>query len=60
MLIENTRDRETGLLKGYTDNYIPVMAKGRDELMNKLVNVRITDILDKMVMSEIVESLPVN
>jgi threonylcarbamoyladenosine tRNA methylthiotransferase MtaB len=60
VLIENTRDRETGLLKGYTDNYIPVMTRGGDELMSKLVSVRIADILDDMVIGEIVESLPAN
>ncbi|MBI3599241.1 MAG: tRNA (N(6)-L-threonylcarbamoyladenosine(37)-C(2))-methylthiotransferase MtaB, partial [Nitrospinae bacterium] len=46
VLIENTRDKETGLLKGYTDNYIPVILKaciersesGGDELMNRLVD----------------------
>jgi threonylcarbamoyladenosine tRNA methylthiotransferase MtaB len=62
VLIENTKDRETGLLKGYTDNYIPVMLKacseqgesGEDELMNQLVDVRITDVLDDVVMGELV------
>jgi len=43
VLIENTRDRETGLLKGYTDNYIPIMLKGGNGLMNKIVSVRTTN-----------------
>ena len=43
VLIENTRDRETGLLKGYTDNYIPVILKGGNGLMNKIVSVRTTN-----------------
>ncbi len=61
VLIENTRDRETGFLKGYTDNYIPVMLKacsersesGGDELMNKIVNVRITEVSGDIVRGEL-------
>src|SRR3989304_2621135 len=43
VLIENTRNREPGLLKGYTDNYIPIMLKGGNGLMNKIVSVRTTN-----------------
>lgn len=56
VLIENTRDRDTGLLKGYTDNYIPVMTGGGDELMNKLVNVRITEVSGNAVIGKPVKN----
>ena len=53
VLIENTRDRETGLLKGYTDNYIPVILKGGNGLMNKIVSVRITEMSDDVAIGEL-------
>jgi len=42
VLIEGKRDRVTGRLKGLTRNYIPVLVEGEDELMNRLVQTRIT------------------
>ena len=39
VLIESQRDRKTGLLKGFTSNYIPVLIQAEDELKNKLVMV---------------------
>jgi len=44
VLIELTRDRKTGLLKGRSDNYIPVLINGKDDLKNKLIKVVITEI----------------
>ncbi|NNF99975.1 MAG: tRNA (N(6)-L-threonylcarbamoyladenosine(37)-C(2))-methylthiotransferase MtaB [Desulfobacteraceae bacterium] len=41
VLVEGTRDRNTGLLKGLTSNYIPVIFEGRNELQNTFVRVRI-------------------
>jgi threonylcarbamoyladenosine tRNA methylthiotransferase MtaB len=41
ILIEDKRDRSTGLLKGITSNYIPVHVNGDDNLKNTLVQVRI-------------------
>ena len=35
VLIENERDR-SGLLKGFTDNYIPVLIDGDDKLKNTI------------------------
>ncbi|MEK6545074.1 MAG: TRAM domain-containing protein, partial [Nitrospinota bacterium] len=55
LLIENTRDRETGMLKGYTDNYIPVILEGGDKLMNKLINIRITDLSADAVTGELID-----
>ena len=42
VLIELARDKETGLLKGMTDNYIPVLVEGSDEFKNKIIKVKIT------------------
>ncbi len=41
ILIEGRRDAATGLLKGLTSNYIPVMLEGEDHLKNKLAKARI-------------------
>jgi len=45
VLIESGRDRKTGLLKGRTTNYIPVLVGGGDELKCREVPVTLTDIL---------------
>jgi threonylcarbamoyladenosine tRNA methylthiotransferase MtaB len=39
VLIERSREQETGLLQGYTSNYIPVLMDGPDHLMGELVSV---------------------
>ena len=44
ILIEGKRDKETGLLKGITSNYIPVYVDGNDELFNTMVQVNIDKI----------------
>ena len=41
VLIENKRDKATGLLKGITTNYIPVHVAGKDDLFNTLIQVTI-------------------
>ncbi len=41
ILIEGARDEATGLLKGLTSNYIPVMVEGNDHLRNTLAKARI-------------------
>lgn len=43
VLVESKRDRFSGRLTGYTDNYIKVLFDGPDELMKKIVPVRIED-----------------
>lgn len=40
-LVEIARDRKTGLLKGRTRNYIPVLFEGGDELKNTVASVRL-------------------
>lgn len=47
VLIESKRDKSSGLLKGSTSNYIPVLVNGGDELKNTLVSVRIEEVDDK-------------
>lgn len=50
VLIESERDGETGLLRGRTSNYIPVLVDddgGGDELMNTLSEVRLTGLTEK-------------
>jgi len=42
VLTESRRDPKTGLLKGVSSNYLPVLFEGGDALMNRLVNVRVT------------------
>lgn len=41
VLIEQKRDRKTGLLKGISSNYATILAKGSDSLMNSLVKIKI-------------------
>lgn len=42
VLVENKRESDSGFLTGYTDNYIKVIFSGPDELMGRVVPVRIT------------------
>jgi threonylcarbamoyladenosine tRNA methylthiotransferase MtaB len=37
VLIEHTRDKNTGLLCGYTDTYVKILIKGPDELLGRLI-----------------------
>ena len=49
VLIEGKRDQGTGLLKGFTRNYVPVLLKGEDRLMHQLAQVRLADMKDSRV-----------
>jgi len=44
ILIEDNRDKSTGLLKGISSNYIPIHVTGEDILKNTLVHVEIDSI----------------
>ena len=46
-LIESRRDPATGLLKGVSANYIPVLLAGPDHLQNRLVTARIDGLQGK-------------
>lgn len=42
ILVEKARERGTGLLKGHTDNFIPVLMEGEDERKYKIEKVLLT------------------
>lgn len=46
VLIEEVRDHETGLLTGYTDNYLKVLAAGPDKFKNELVKISLDESFD--------------
>lgn len=52
VLIELARDKKTGLLKGVTDNFIPVLIDGADDLKNKIVKVKITKATNELTLGE--------
>ena len=54
VLIESKRERETGLLKGFSPNYIPVLAGGGDGLINQEVDVEVTEVRGEKVFGKIV------
>ena len=54
MLVELTRDKKSGLLKGVTDNFIPILVEGPDEFKNKIMKVRIKEIKDDKTFGEFI------
>ena len=47
VLVEDKNDRTTGLMKGYSDNYIPVLiTDGVPDLPHKIVHVMIEKALE--------------
>jgi threonylcarbamoyladenosine tRNA methylthiotransferase MtaB len=44
VLVESRRDRESGLLKGYSRNYIPVLLPGGDEFINQELDIEIMEV----------------
>jgi threonylcarbamoyladenosine tRNA methylthiotransferase MtaB len=57
VLVEDQPDTQNGLLFGYTENYIPVLLKGKEELKNKLIRIRLTDIKKGKVLGKVEELL---
>ena len=51
VLIENRRDRKTGLLTGLSDNYIRVLWDGDDSLRNTIVSVQISQREDNVLLA---------
>lgn len=47
VLVEYARDPETDKLKGYSNNYLPVLLDGSDALINRIVPVEIVGRLEK-------------
>jgi len=54
VLVEGKRDKRTNLLKGFTENYIPVLLEGDDRLFHQIVQARIVRIKDGRVFGETV------
>jgi threonylcarbamoyladenosine tRNA methylthiotransferase MtaB len=46
ILVESTRHAATGLLKGISSNYMPVLVDADDDQINKLVTVKLTEQMD--------------
>ena len=44
VLVESKRDKHSGKLTGYSDNYIKVIFDGPDSLMKKITPVRIEEV----------------
>ena len=56
VLVEGRRDRSTGLLRGITANYIPVLFTGDDALMGTLQRVKLDGIEGSAMRGCIVEN----
>ncbi len=56
ILVESTRHAPTGLLKGISSNYIPVLIDADDQQMNKLVTVQLTHMMDSFLKGTIVKT----
>jgi threonylcarbamoyladenosine tRNA methylthiotransferase MtaB len=54
VLIESKRERETGLLKGFSRNYIPVLVSGGEGLMSRELDVEVTEVRGEKVFGEII------
>lgn len=56
VLAEKTRDKNTGLAKGFSHNYLPVLLdKSTASLVNKLVNVRIDHFRDGKLIGRVLD-----
>ncbi len=53
ILVENTRDKKTGQLCGYSDRYIKVFFDGTDNLKNEIVDVYVEKALPKFVIGKL-------
>jgi len=54
ILVEFSRDKKTGFLKGMTDNYISVQVEGDDSYINSLTKVIITEVTSECTKGKIV------
>ena len=53
VLVEEKNDRETGLYKGFTENYIPVLFSGKEEFKNEILSVKLNRIEESTVFGEL-------
>jgi len=58
VLFESARDRTTGLLRGYSDNYVPVLCDAGDSWMNRVAGVSVLRTVTGGVLAEL-SKLPV-
>ncbi len=57
VLVEDKKDKETGCMKGFSDNYIPVLIRnGNSSLVNSIVNVIPDDSRDGKLYARIVSN----
>jgi len=56
VLVESTRDRSSGRLKGLTDNYVFVSIDGPDSLMNTMARVRVQALTPDGVLQSMIAS----
>ncbi|MDI6791250.1 MAG: tRNA (N(6)-L-threonylcarbamoyladenosine(37)-C(2))-methylthiotransferase MtaB [bacterium] len=54
VLILNTLDKETGCLRGLSDNYIEVLLPGEGQWVNRFVEVKITEVTLERTLGELV------
>jgi threonylcarbamoyladenosine tRNA methylthiotransferase MtaB len=54
ILVENTRDKDTNLLKGFSQNYIRVYFDGPNSLMKKILPLKIKEMKGERVYGEII------
>ncbi len=47
VLIEGKKDAASGFLKGLTENYVPVLMDGKDELINTVITVKIESLVTR-------------
>jgi hypothetical protein len=52
--VESTRHAATGLLKGLSSNYIPVLIDADDDRINTLLTVKLADQIDNALMAAVV------
>jgi threonylcarbamoyladenosine tRNA methylthiotransferase MtaB len=53
VLVESKKDRQSGMLRGYSENYIPVLVQAGDEQINREVEVRVSEVSGENVSGEI-------
>ena len=46
VIVEDRRDRKTGHLRGLSENYVPILFAGADELMAQIVSVHVINVTD--------------
>ena len=53
VLVESKKDRESGMLKGYSRNYIPVLIPAGEEFINQEVEVEVIEVCGARVLGKI-------